>query len=353
MKIAIIAITANGARLGARLKGGLSGAELYVAHNYAGAAGAGATSFDGSLRELLKELWPEFEGFVCIMATGIVVRLVAPLLKAKDRDPAVVVMDEAGRFAISLLSGHLGGANDLAARCAKVTGAREVITTATDVNELPSFDTLARDQGWIIDDLSQVKGLNALLLAGEKIAVVDPSRRVQATFAGRGKLSFHHTFVAALESNATGFVFVTNRDLPPQVRAEKLLLLRPRNLTLGIGCNSGTTVEEIEAVVKSQLKRLFLSLRSVAAIGSAEAKVKEPGLLAFAANCGVELRCFASAELNGVKVPSPPSHHALDAIGAAGVAEPSALLAAGAGSRLLLKKVKSGNVTLAVAEIAC
>jgi len=352
MKTAILAITANGARLGARLKGGLPEAELFVAHNFAGVAGAGATPFTGSLRERLEELWPEYQGFVCIMATGIVVRLVAPLLQAKDRDPAVVVMDEAGRFAISLLSGHLGGANDLAARCAKLTGAREVITTATDVNDLPSFDTLAKDQGWVIDDLNQVKGLNALLLAGEKIAVVDPSNRVQATFAGRGKLSFHQTFVAALESNAAGFVFVTNRDLPPQVRAEKLLLLRPRNFTLGIGCNSGTSAEEIEAVVKSQLKLLFLSLRSVASIGTAAAKANEPGLLAFAASCNVELRCFPSADLNRVKVPSPPSSHALDAIGAAGVAEPAALLAAGPGSRLLLKKVKSGNVTLAVAAIA-
>jgi cobalt-precorrin 5A hydrolase len=350
MKLAIIAITTNGARLGARLRGGLPDADFYVARRFAGAAGKGAIVFDGELRLLIKRLWPEYRGFVCIMATGIVVRLIAPLLKAKDRDPAVVVMDEAGRFAISLLSGHLGGANELAARCARTVGAREVITTATDVNELPSFDTLAKDQDWVIEDLRQVKRLNALLLEGKKIAVVDASNRVQATFAGRGQLAFYPTFVAALESGAEGCVFVTNRALPPQVRPERLLVLRPQNLILGIGCNSGTSAEEIGALVRLQLKRLFLSPFSVAAVASAVAKEQEAGLRAFAAEQEWPLRFYTSEELNGVTAPSPPSPHALSAIGAAGVAEPAALLAAGSGSRLLLKKVKSGNVTLAIVE---
>jgi cobalt-precorrin 5A hydrolase len=352
MKLAIIAITTNGARLGSRLKGGLPEADFFVARRFAGAAGKGATIFDGELRLLIKRLWPDYRGFVCIMATGIVVRLIAPLLKAKDRDPAVVVMDEAGRFAISLLSGHLGGANELAARCAKTVGGREVITTATDVNDLPSFDTLAKEQGWVIEDLRQVKRLNALLLEGKKIAVVDASNRVQATFAGRGQLAFFPTFVAALESGAEGLVFVTNRALPPQIRAERMLVLRPQNLVLGIGCNSGTSAEEIGVLVRLQLKRLFLSPLSVAAVASAEAKEQEAGLRTFAAEQEWPLRFYPSDELNGVATPSPPSPHALAAIGAIGVAEPAALLAAGPGSRLLLKKVKSGNVTLAIAEKA-
>lgn len=350
MRIAIVAITRNGARLGTRLREGLPEARLFVLQKYAGQAGKEAEPFGGELAGLVARLWPEYGGFVFIMATGIVVRLVAPHLAAKDRDPAVVVMDDAGRFAISLLAGHLGGANELACRCAFVTGAREVITTATDANDLPAFDLLAKDEGWAIDDLSKVKVLNALLLDDEPIAVVDPSDRLRSYFHGRGRLSFHDTFVEALQSGAAGFVFVTNRHLPPQSRADNLLVLRPRNLALGIGCNSGTTPEELEEVVTGQLKRLFLSLKSVSCIGSAAAKQAEEGLLAFAARHGIPLRFFASDELNGVTVPSPPSRHALEAIGAIGVAEPAALLAAG-GGRLLLKKIKSGNVTLAIAEV--
>ncbi|HXV20666.1 MAG TPA: cobalt-precorrin 5A hydrolase [Desulfuromonadales bacterium] len=350
MNLAIIAITRNGARLGARLQNMAVDADLFVAEKFVTEAGVSARPFAGELRELVRANWRKYQGFVFIMATGIVVRVIAPHLQAKDRDPAVVVVDEAGSFAISLLSGHLGGANELTRDVAELLGGQAVITTATDVNELPSFDLMAKEEGWVIDDLDRVKSLNALLLAGEEIAVVDPSGRVAARFAGRGRLSIHANFVAALESGAAGFVFVTNRQLPPQAQAGKLLVLRPKNLALGIGCNRETSAGEIAEVVGVQLKQLFLSLRSIAVIGTAAAKREEAGLLAFAGEHGIPLRFFESHELNAVAVPSPPSAHALGAIGAIGVAEPAALLAAGSG-RLLLKKVKSGNVTLAVAEI--
>ncbi len=349
MRIAIIAITRNGARIGAQLKEGFARADLFVLQKYAGTAGKTAIPFIGELKELVRKLWTESDGFVFIMATGIVVRMVAPLLEAKDRDPAVVVMDDGGRFAISLLSGHLGGANELACRCAYLSGAREVITTATDANCLPSFDMLAKEEGWVIDDLSKVKILNSLLLDDAEIAVVDSTGRVRPWFHGRGRLSFHDTFVEALQSPARGYLFVTNRQLPSQVQPERLLILRPQNLVLGIGCNSGTEMEEIEAVVCANLKRIFLSMKSVSCIASAAAKREEAGLSEFAGKYGIPLRFFDSEALNGVSAPSPPSTHALKAIGATGVAEPAALLASDGGT-MLLKKVKSGNVTLAIAE---
>jgi cobalt-precorrin 5A hydrolase len=349
MRIAIIAITRNGARLGTRLRDGCAGAELFVLRKYAGQAGKGATPFDQELRLLVRDLWPGMDGFVFIMAAGIVVRLLAPHLQGKEHDPAVVVMDDAGKFAISLLSGHLGGANELACRCAYLTGGREVITTATDVNSLPSFDMLAKEEGWVIDDISRVKTLNALLLDNEEIAVVDPTSRVRPYFHGKGNLAFYDTFMDAFKSGAKGYLFVTNRNLPPQAQSSELLVLRPRNLVLGIGCNSGTAAEEIEETVSRNLKRIFLSLKSVRCIATASAKRDENGLLAIAAQWGIQLEFYESSELNGVAVPSPPSRHAMEAIGATGVAEPAALLASCNG-RLLLKKVKSGNVTLAIAE---
>jgi len=349
MNLAIIAITRNGARLGARLKAEAADADLFVPEKFAGEAQGAALPFAGELRALVDGKWRSYQGFVFVMAAGIVVRLIAPLLEAKDRDPAVVVVDEAGRFAVSLLSGHLGGANELARGVAGLLGGEAVITTATDVNDLPSFDLLAQEQGWAIDELARVKTLNSLLLEDAEIAVFDPSGRVRSSFAGRGRLTFHDTFVAALQSGARGHLFVTNRSLPAPVDTPSLLVLRPRNLVLGIGCNAGTGADEIEAVVRLQLQRLFLSLRSVGCLASAVAKQQEAGLLEFAGRHAIPLRFFSSEELNAVPAPSPPSDHALRAIGAAGVAEPAALLAA-TGGRLLLKKVKSGNVTLAIAE---
>jgi cobalt-precorrin 5A hydrolase len=349
MKIAIIAITGNGAILGARLKAGLPDAELFVAAKYSDLCNCPVNIFMEDLKSLVSRLWNEAQGLACIMATGIVVRMIAPLLQGKDKDPAVVVIDDAGKFAVSLLSGHLGGANELAGRCACLIGGTPVVTTATDAHCLPSFDMLAKKHYWVIDDLSRVRILNALLLEDAEIAVVDPTGLVKRYFSGRGRLKFHEDLLNALVSGARGFLFITNQEIPPESRHPNLLVLRPRNLMLGIGCNSGTSADEIEEVVFAHLKRLSLSIKSVRCIASATAKREEPGLLDFAVKHSIPISFYESGELNAVNAPSPPSPHALDAIGAAGVAEPAAILASGNGT-LLLTKVKSGNVTLAIAE---
>lgn len=346
MHVAIIAITGNGARIGAVLQGGIPRSRLFVIEKH---AVGDAHPFSTGVQPLVDRLWPDYGGFVFIMATGIVVRTIAPLLQAKDRDPAVVVLDDAGRFAVSLLSGHIGGANALAKTCAGLTGSLPVITTATDANGLPSFDMLAKENGWRIDDLSRVKVLNALLLEGKEIAVVDLGDAVRNYCAGKGLLSFHVDVDRALESGASGQLLVTNRILSLQEKSDATLVLRPQDLCLGIGCNRGTSAEEIESVVAANLERLSLSMKSVKCIATAQAKGDEAGLLAFAKRAGIPVLLFDSGALNGVDAPSPPSAHAFAAIGARGVAEPAALLAS-EGGRLLLEKIKDGNVTLAIAE---
>lgn len=352
MRLAVIAITRNGAQLGRKLQEGLPEIELHIAKRYAGHSGNRRFLFEpGDLKQLVNSLWQRMDGLIFIMASGIVVRMIAPHLKSKECDPAIVVMDDAAHFSISLLSGHLGGANELAERCAFLSGARPVITTATDANDLPSFDMLAKDQGWVIDDISRVKTLNRLLLDGEEIAVVDPSGTTRSWFHGRGKLTFHETFAKAMSSAAQGILFVTNRYIPPQTMTESLLILRPRNLVLGIGCNRNTPAEEIEACVATNLKRILLSPKSICCVATAEAKRDEPGLVAYAALLEVPLLFYSSEQLNQVVAPTPPSAHVMSAIGAYGVAEPAAMLASGEGP-LLLKKIKSTNVTLAVAELS-
>ncbi|GFO53051.1 cobalt-precorrin 5A hydrolase [Geomonas sp. Red276] len=347
MRIAIIAITANGVRLGETLRPGFPGSDLFAIEKHA--AGP-AQPFSGGLAPLVERTWRAYDGLIFIMATGIVVRSIAPHLEGKDRDPAVVVMDDAGTFAISLLSGHLGGANALAVRCGELCGSTPVITTATDANGLPSFDMLAKEKRWQIEDLSRVKSLNALLLEGKEIAVADHGGEVESYFAGRGKLSFCSGPAEALASGASGFLLVTNKILPPFPQDAPVLVLRPRNLCLGIGCNRGTSCEEIGSVVARHLEREGLSMKSVACLATAEAKMTEEGLLVFADMNAIRLNFYASGSLNEVAVPSPPSAHAMSAIGATGVAEPAALLASRGGT-LLMHKVKDGNVTLAIAEI--
>ncbi|WP_148895827.1 cobalt-precorrin 5A hydrolase [Geothermobacter ehrlichii] len=349
MQLAIIAITPGGAVLARRLAAEAEGAELWLPEKLRGAVPA--RYFSGRLGDLLAELFARVDGLVCIMATGIVVRLLAPHLRDKGRDPAVVVVDEAGQFAVSLLSGHLGGANELAAEVAEILGGQAVITTATDVNGLPAWDEVARRLDMAVEPLARVKLLNGLLLRGGRIALVDPQGAVSAAFAGVPGVETAESFAAALDCGAEGLVFVTSRHLPQLERQPNLLALRPRCYAVGVGCNRGTEADEIEAVIRSEMEKAYLAPASIFCLASIDAKRDEGGLLSAAARFGVSLTFFSKEQLNAVEAPSETSEHALKAVGAGGVCEPAAILAAG-GGRLLVKKKKSGNVTVAVAEIA-
>jgi cobalt-precorrin 5A hydrolase len=349
MKLAIIAITRNGARLGARLQASHPDTELFVLERFAVEAGAAATPFAGELKGLIARLWGRYGGFAFIMATGIVVRMVAPHLAGKDRDPAVVVLDEAGQFAVSLLAGHLGGANRLAVELASISGGTPVITTATDVNGLTAWDEAARQAGLRVEPVAHIKHLNSLLLEGGRIALVDRRGRVAPYFANTPGIEVHATFAAALQSTASGLVFVTHRQIPDLDRRPNLLALRPPDLVVGIGCNRGTGADEIEAAVTLELGRAFLAFASIGRLTSVQEKADEVGLLEFAARHALPIVFFTVDELNAVAAPSPVSAPVLDAIGAKGVCEPAAILAAGGGPLLITKK-KCGNVTVAVAE---
>jgi cobalt-precorrin 5A hydrolase len=349
MTLAIIAITRNGARLGARLQANSPAAQLFVLERFAADGGPTATPFSGELKGLVARLWGSCQGFAFIMATGIVVRVVAPHLAGKGADPAVVVLDESGRFAVSLLAGHLGGANCLAVELAAAVGGTPVITTATDVNGLTAWDEAARQAGLRVEPLAHIKHLNSLLLEGGRIALVDRRGRVAPWFANTPGVELHATFTAALQSGATGQVFVTHSLLPELDRRPQLLALRPPDLVVGIGCNRGTSADEIEAVVAGELGRAFLAFASIGRLASVQEKADEAGLLEFAARHALPVEFFTATALNTVTGPSPESPYALEAVGARGVCEPAAILAA-AGGPLLITKKKCGNVTVAVAE---
>lgn len=348
MKLAIVAITSRGAQLARQLGAELPEARVYLPEKFRG--GDDCDYFDQPLAVWLPNLFSTVEQLICIMATGIVVRILGRELRGKDKDPAVVVMDEAGQFAISLLSGHLGGANDLARRLATICGATPVITTATDVNRLPSWDQAARDAGLVVEPVAHLKTLNRLLLEGGRIALVDQRRRIAGTFASLPGVTLYENFAAATRSSADGLVFVTHRFLPHLQNQPEMLALRPRDLVVGVGCNRNTSAEEIEMAVRNKLKQSFLAFGSIACIATIDAKRDEVGLLKFAEAYNLPIEFHTAEELNRVEISSPVSIHAQRAVGAKGVCEPAALLSSGLGE-MLIRKQKVGNLTLAVAEI--
>ncbi len=347
MPIAIIAITPGGAALARRLRGKLPQATVHLPAGLRTADGC--EYFAEALGGVLSRLFAGGHQLICIMAAGIVVRVLAPHLRGKAVDPAVVVMDEAGQFAISLLSGHLGGANELAQEAARIAGGTAVITTATDVNGLVAWDEAARLEGMQIEPIAHIRQLNSLLLKGEKIALFDRKGRLAHYFAGTPGILPCTTFAEALQAGAAGGVFVTHRHIPGMDEQENLLVLRPRDLVVGIGCNRGTSAEEIETAVAATFDLAFLSPLSIACLATIDVKADEAGLQTFAARRGLPLELHSAEALNRTALASPPSKHALAAVGAHGVCEPTALLSAGSVS-LLVKKRKHGNVTVAVAE---
>ena len=349
MNTAIVAITPRGAELARKLTASLPETTCFLPERFQ--QSDNVSYFTHPLKDLLREAFQTYDGLVCIMATGIVVRLLAPFLQGKAVDPAVVVVDETGRFAVSLLSGHLGGANRLAEQVAKAVGGQAVITTATDVNNLPAWDTAAGEAGLVIEPLEQIKLFNRLLLEGQAIVLVDPGQRLAGVYRDVPGVLCCSTFMDAETSGIAERIYVTHRLIPAGNASGELLLLRPRDLVLGLGCNRGTPASEIDDAVMRVLKNAALSSSSVRSIATIVDKQDEVGLNEYARDKGLIVDYFSAQELNAMEVPSAPSLHALKAVGARGVCEPAALRAAQSG-HLLVRKQKCGNVTVAVAEIS-
>lgn len=319
--LAILALSRGGCELGQRLAAELGG-DVYACK--------------GRMAEVMGRVWGAYSGLICIMATGIVVRTIAPLLTDKYRDPAIVVCDELGRFAISLLSGHLGGANALALQVAAATGGQAVLTTASDVLGKTALDLWCRDHGLIpIDKAGFTRAMGRLV--------------------DRGTLRIWSRF--ALDSLPVDLVPVAERataDLIIDDRFGELdsgTLLAPKALVVGVGCNRGTPKAVIAEAIRATCTQHQLLPEAIARLASIDLKQDEVGLLECAAERGLAIDFYTKDQLNQVEEVAT-SEAVLRATGAKGVAEPAALLSAGVGARLLVPKMKWGDVTTAVAEKA-
>ena len=304
----------------------------------------------GTFKKIVSENWRNFAGHLFIMATGIVVRQIAPLLEGKTEDPAVVVCDEKGEFAISLLSGHIGGANRLARKTAVIFNGKAVITTATDVQGLAAIDEIAARKGFKIVNPEAIKEINGLLLARKTIAVIGHSfwsKTICSHFDDR-VVSCSSLSVAAQTSNLAevfGFVLIDEESSPAS--GLPALFLQSPKVVIGIGCRRLTPQSEIEEAVTSVLDDHGILWSKIVEIVSIDLKKDEKGLLDFVAAKELPIRFFSAAELENIKVPSP-STKVKAVTGSASVSEAAAIVA-GRGE-LLVKKHKFSRVTVAVAR---
>ena len=340
----VVALTPRGGALARNLCQALPQAGCWLPRALA-AGDPKVQTFD-RVATVFQEAFQQGENLVCIMAAGIVVRGIAPHLTGKDKDPAVVVVDEAGRFAISLLSGHLGGANELARQVAQILKATPVITTASDVQGLPALDLAADRAGLAIEDLTAVSQVQMALLSGLKLRLVDPDGYLADVAAAYPELFIRENHLDTALAGGWPGVYVGFRE---RAWPKHWLVLRPRNLVVGLGCHKGTPAAEILGFIKDTFKKERLSLASLKALATIEVKKAEPGLKEAAARLGVEFIWFTKEELQDVKVPNP-SPQLVRLVGVVSVSEAAALKAGGV--ELILTKRKGANATLAVAKVA-
>lgn len=285
----------------------------------------GFVPFGGSFAQTVEQAFSEYSALVFIAATGIVVRVIAPLLNDKLRDPAVVVMDERGEYVISLLSGHLGGANDLTRRLATMLGASAVITTATDVNELAALDTLAAQLDATLHDFRlAVKTVNQMLVSQQRVGLW-----WDRDFAAFAEQVDTRGFIPVDSLDALpaldALVCVTLRDaLPPQ--AIPIFKLVPRRVVAGIGCRRDTPPHTVATLLNQQLAANHIDPLALRAIGSVSLKQHEPALLELAQRCQIPFNIFSVEQLAQHEQRFPASEFVRLTVGVGSVSQPAAWL---------------------------
>ncbi len=364
---AVYAITRHGLGIAARLAGTLGDADVYVSEKLLGAAQAipelsRALTLKLPMGPVLGETFTAYDCQVFVISVGAVVRMIAPLLKDKKVDPAVVCVDDAARFAICVLSGHVGRGNFFTDRVAKILGSQSVVTTASDAIGTLTVDILGREFGWKLDDPDRnvTRGCAAVVNAAPVLFVQEagepnwwpldkplpPGVRYTTSLDGVDARAFEILLIA------------TDREIKeshPEHWANTVIY-RPKSLVLGIGCDKGTSSELIERGMLSVLARNHLSPKSVKALATIDKKKGEPAILALAERFGWPLKIYTAEELDPVPGIENPSETVKRYVGTRGVAEPAALLCAGA-KRLLVPKqayTEPGagrSMTLAVARV--
>ncbi|MEG1983824.1 MAG: cobalamin biosynthesis protein [Oscillospiraceae bacterium] len=325
MKIEIISFTDTGFELGKRLKKVLCGlgyiCGVACAHN----------NEKLNVRDWTSRTFATADALVFIGAAGIAVRSVAPHVKTKISDPAVIVIDEKANFVIPLLSGHIGGANELARAIARETASIPVITTATDVNNVFAIDEWAARHGLVIDNPERIKWISARLLAGETI-------KLRSDFAIEGKLPKG----IELSENNEYDVVITIKSKGKQ----KALRLIPRVLAVGVGCKKETSEQTITDAYLRVLAKGSINPKAVREICSIDIKAREQGILDFSETQKLPYRTFGVKALSETKGNFTASAFVQKVTGVDNVCERSAVAATG--GRLLIKKNAGNGVTMAV-----
>lgn len=348
VKIAVLVLTAQGVKTAERIAAVLTRStannlipvvEIF-SHNHC------ETEYHSfsRLQDLMPQLWSKYPVLIFVMATGIVVRQVSPMLKRKDLDPAVLVIDEHAQFVIPLVSGHLGGANAWARHLSPMLGATAVITTATDGQGLIAPDEYARRLGWAITPLKKLPRLNRLLLERKYLRVW-----TEHILAPDHLLAADESYLFVQERDQAELIisaFPSHED-----SLEDKVFLIPRLLSLGIGCRQGIPVQTVREGIAQALAEIKAPASALKGIYSIDLKAQESGLIQAALELGIPFGTFSQDKIQDAndQYGLSKSEFVKRKIGVDGVCEPASLLGTRDGT-LILPKLKLNGVSLAISQ---
>ena len=385
-KIALIAITPNGVKLAEKLQKKLASGDLYVSPKLienkndsesnsienqdcpeSQTQETAIYSITPSLSVLTEELFKNYDILIFIMATGIVVRTIAPYLKDKFSDPGVLVLDELGQNIISLLSGHMGGANEMTLRVSKLLGANPVITTSTDVNDKAALDNIAKVLDASITDFREaVKEINYSLVQGKKIGLyqeydykIDTRGFIilkslenlikQEDLDNQGNLVNEECLDNKEDLGKFEKIVCITYKKKLEIETDKIIKVIPKDLVLGIGCRKDTPIELLEKSFDSFLEAYNIDYRAIKCLGSVEVKVHEEAIIALAKKLAVPFKTVTREEIATVDNLFERSEFVKKNIGVYSVAEPAAYLLSG--GNLWIGKHKYQGITFAIGRI--
>lgn len=325
MKLAIITLTDQGEKLARELSHKLENKPTILK----------ADLYHKNVKQTVNDIFKCYDCILGIMATGIMVRSICPLIMDKTKDPAILIMDEKGKHVISLLSGHLGGGNDFAIQIADIMGSTPVVTTSTDVNHKMGVDSLARKYYLEIDHPSEILKINRALINHEKVNLAVPSQ-------------FNYLYNDKLIKNSYNLVKASN-DLEASFN-ESVIKLTPKKLVVGVGARRGVSAEQVLSAVNEACRILNLPVERIDYLATAGPKKDEAGIKKAADQLDVPLRIVSLEDIKKLNHPDvAESSFVKKTFSVPGICEPAALLVAGGRAELIFRKTKFDNVTMAVA----
>ena len=346
-KTSVLAITKNGVNIGENLKKLFPNWDIFAPSKLTTEA-IGITWYSEPTTEKIIELFKNNDALICIFSLGAVIRLVAPYLKDKKTDPAIIVIDDKANFVISVLSGHIGGANELTRKIAEKLESLPVITTAADVNKTIAVDLVGREFNWKIDDDSTVTKISAHMVNEEPIGIFQEAGEKSWCKKLPNNVLVYQNMKDLEKSNSKAYLIISDKIIDDGISKESVIY-RPPSLVVGIGLHWDTTKETIRGGIDTCLEKFRLSPKSIAKLVSIKKPEDVQGLIDLGKEMGIPVEYVNREDLAEISAPNP-SETVKAFEGTASVSEAAAIKVS-EGQLIVEKQKFPPNLTIAIARI--